>query len=465
MGLTKEQLDALLLSPREHLGLEIKQWLDPSADEGKAKIAIACMALRNNNGGHLIIGFNDDGTPDLRNAPTDVQGSFHIDKIQSIVGRFSSERFAIEVQLGQRDRALYPVISVPPGARSVVAAKSGLVIGSKSLIEDHAVYVRSLSSNNTVSSSKARRDDWDRLIEICIDNREADVGRFVRRHLSALNLERLQFVLSSVTDAPRPLALDRSRTILDDGYGRFVTALRQQGIDLPPAGFREAAVVIDGDVPLHAATESFLQRLFAAQPHHTGWPAWFDARHSASERDHPYTFDGGWQALLVELKEAPFRAPHLEFWRIDPSGMFYQLTALEDDLPVPAPRPQQPRTELDFLLQICRVAEIISVALAFARAMDCEAARTSLAFAFRWRGLKNRRVTSWADSRRTVRSPALSMQDEVVTTLTVPLDTPRSAIGSHVVTAVRNLFALFGGMEFENRVIEQIADEALQTRF
>jgi hypothetical protein len=465
MAFSKERLDDLLAAPSETLGVELKRWIDPNTAEGKAKIAIGCMALRNNDGGLLVIGFNDDGTPDEGNAPDDVRSAFHTDTIQSIVGRFSSETFAIEVDFGERDGTLYPVISIPSGVRTAVAAKSALTSGDKTLIEDHAVYVRSLTANNTVSSSKARRGDWDRLIRICLDNREADIGAFVRRHLAGVNLERLGSLFSDVVaPPPPPVAADRSRAVLDEGYNRFVAAMKEQRINLPQIGFREAAVVIDGDVPQQAATESFLQKLFVAQPQHTGWPAWVDSRRFSRTHGHPYVFGGCWEALLVGLDQDEFMVPHLDFWRVDPQGVFYQLTALEDDLAVPAPRPQ-PGTQLDFLLQISRVAEIISVALAFARSMGCDPMKASLALSFRWQGLKDRQLTSWVQPLRIVRPPGPARQDEVITTVTVPLDTPRSAIGSHVITAVRNLFALFGGMEFENRVIEEIAKDALQIRF
>src|SRR5262249_15544332 len=150
----------------------------------------------------------DDGTPDESNVPSDARATFQIDQIQRIVGQFSSEMFSIEVQFGERDGGLYPVISVPPGVRTPVAAKRDLGPPGKLLIRDHAVYVRSLSSNNTVSSSEARRGDWDRLVQICFDNREADIGAFVRRHLTALNLNRLGTLFSAFGTPSQPSAID-----------------------------------------------------------------------------------------------------------------------------------------------------------------------------------------------------------------------------------------------------------------
>ena len=69
MALSNEELDALLADPRESLGVELKRWVDPKSDEGKAKIAKGCLALRNSGGGVFVVGFDDKTClPDLENA-------------------------------------------------------------------------------------------------------------------------------------------------------------------------------------------------------------------------------------------------------------------------------------------------------------------------------------------------------------------------------------------------------------
>ena len=91
--------------------------------------------------------------------------------------------------------------------------------------------------------------------------------------------------------------------------------------------------------------------------------------------------------------------------------------------------------------------------------------KPSLAFAFRWSELKGRYLTSWVQPLRAFHKRAPASQDEVVTAVTVPLDTPRSAIAPHVEAVVRHLFALFRGTEFDSRVIRGIVEESLQIRF
>ncbi len=189
MAAQDERLLGLLIDPTETLDLELKEWIDLKTAEAKAKVARGCIALRNNDGGHFIIGFTDAGIPSTTNIPTDVRKSFHSDIIQAIVGKYSSEPFPVEVALIERDGQEYPVISVPQGVRTPVIAKADLIdAAGRALVKDHAVYVRSLSSNNTVSSTEARRGDWERIMRVCFDNREADIGAFVRRHLAGLVL-------------------------------------------------------------------------------------------------------------------------------------------------------------------------------------------------------------------------------------------------------------------------------------
>jgi len=466
MSLSEDELRNLLNAPRETLQVELKQWIDPASPEGSAKIAKGCMALRNNNGGFLVIGFDDDGNPDIANAPGDVETDFHTDVVQGIVTQYSSEPFPIEVQFGEKDGHLYPVIAVPSGVRTPVAAKRDLPFSGRMLIKHNAVYVRSLSSNNTVSSSEPRRGDWERLVQVCFDNREADIGTFVRRHLSGVNLEALGNLLLGARFPLRPSAVERAREMVNSGRNRFIAAMQERGIKQPPFGLREAAVVIDGEVPQHAPTQSFLQRLFVAQPNHTGWPAWLDSRQFGRE-DQPRVYNGAWEALLVDLGSIRSGLYYLNYWSIDTKGVFYLLDAVEDDVPGSGSGAQL-GTGLDYRFQIARVTEIISTALSFARSMGCDPAKTSLVFAFRWSKLKNRHLASWSDPRRRLISRLFrgaAHQDNVTADLTVPLDLPQSAIAPHVEGVVRHLFALFDGTEIDSDVISEIVEDSLKIRF
>jgi hypothetical protein len=334
MAIAEEDLRQLLAAPRETLDLELKQWFDPTAPEGAARIARGCLALRNNNGGTLVIGFTDDGQPDPDNIPADVRATFHNDVVQAIVSRFPAEPFSIDVQFVEVGGRTHPVISVPAGVRSPVAARSTLNgPDGRPLVRDHAVYVRSLNSNNTVSSTEARRGDWERLTRICFDNREADIGGFVRRHLAALSLETLAALVPAFsTMLHRPTDMERVAEELEKGYSRFRAAAQMRQLQIPRVGFREAAILVDGQFPLLNATASFLRGLLVNAPQHTGWPPWLDLSAAGGKHPRPYVYDRGWEALLdYRDAERMIFTPTLDFWRIEPRGVFYHIRALEHD--------------------------------------------------------------------------------------------------------------------------------------
>jgi hypothetical protein len=55
------------------------------------------LALRNQNGGYLVIGFNDKtGKPDPVPAGVNVRLQYHTDDIQRIITRYASDPFFIE---------------------------------------------------------------------------------------------------------------------------------------------------------------------------------------------------------------------------------------------------------------------------------------------------------------------------------------------------------------------------------
>ena len=157
----KSVIDALIANPSESLTVELKRWIDPTLPEGVEKIVKAMLALRNRNGGYLVIGFeNKSLQPDLSNEPVNARQLFHLDTIQGTVSKYAAEPFEIEVAWGERDKREYPVIIVPPGVRTPVATKRDLLDGKKVMIREGAVYFRTLSSNGTPSSAEARAADW-----------------------------------------------------------------------------------------------------------------------------------------------------------------------------------------------------------------------------------------------------------------------------------------------------------------
>src|SRR5262249_58403471 len=115
------------------------------------------LALRNRNGGYFVIGFDDKTLqPDIGNEPAGVRAAFHTDKIQGLISRYASELFEVAVVFGKHGGREYPVIVVPDGVRSPVAAKSGLFYDKKkALIGQGESFFRTLSANEKPTTAAA----------------------------------------------------------------------------------------------------------------------------------------------------------------------------------------------------------------------------------------------------------------------------------------------------------------------
>src|SRR5439155_7254927 len=132
--------------------------------------------------------------------------------------------------------------------------------------------------------------------------------------------------------------------------------------------------------------------------------------------------------------EVPLVGYHLNFWRIEPSRLFFEFDGLEDDLRQDQGIP--PLRSLDFVLQIVRPTEAIIHGLHFARVLGCDPAGNTLLCRFRWSRLANRALTSWYQPSRRLRLIEVAMQDTHLSpVVAVPLDTPPTAIAPHVQNA------------------------------
>lgn len=465
MDVDVNRIRDLVDRPSESLSVEIKRWIEPNVTEGTAKIVRAVLALRNHGGGYLVIGFdNDTLKPDRENVPDDVKAKFHHDKIQALVSRFASEPFEIAIEFPERDGQIYPVIAVPPGVKTPVAARSDLKASDAKVISAGDVYVRSLRANNTPSTAKAGWQDWPALVETCFDNREADIGRFLRRHLGGLTPETLQEFGTAMAKAAQPKATTEEllRRLLQESEDRYNIAVKETQPKLPEHGTWETALILNGDVPAHGATRDFLNLLDSSNPDYTGWPVWLDSRGSTNQSSRPHVVDGVWEALIVGL-ESEWGGDHIDFMRLDPKGRFYLRRALQDDISR-SNRAPKPMIALDFGLVTIRTAEAIAVGLSFAKAMGCDSERTVLNFAFRWKRLKGRQLTSWANPGRYISPTRSAYQDEVLSFVDVPLEIPLSALSEYVHRVTQPIFEVFDGFALSKEVTEDLTRKLVERR-
>ncbi|MDQ7797865.1 MAG: ATP-binding protein [Candidatus Edwardsbacteria bacterium] len=457
MSKDDEQINSLIGRPQESLSIELKRWIDPDQPDGICKMVRAALALRNNNGGYLVIGFdNETLLPDQNNIPADVRSIFNKDKIQGLISKYSSELFEIDIEYPEREKQLYPVIIIPSGVKQPVACKSDLIHEGNKLLAVDAVYVRTLESNNTPSTSIVKWKDWPKVIDICFDNREADIGRFIRRHLSALALPEVQSVLTALfTGTNQKKTIEQ---IMSDFIGycdsRYEVVRREKAVELPDFGTWEVALIILGEVPQYHSNKEFLNLIASANPNYTGWPIWLDTR-SFHESERPYVNSNTWETYAASRMSI---LSHVDFMIYDPLGRFYLRRALQDDLREGRNAPE-PFKELDFGLAILRTAEAMAVGMAFAKAMRCEIDKTTLYFSFKWTRLQGRELSSWANYDRYMNSGKISYQDLFEQRVQIPLETPLSAIGDYVSKVVNPLFNIFDGFSLSNQIIDEMIEK------
>jgi hypothetical protein len=449
MNTPQTRIDDLVARPSEGLPVEVKSWIDPASPEGIAKIVRACLAMRNQNGGFLIIGLNDQTLQvETAGKPSNVRDAFHTDKMQQLVSRYAYETFEIEVAFAERDGTDLPVIVIPDGVRYPVASKGDLITpDGKKLIRAGDVYCRTLNANGRASTAAAQPKDWRDIFDRCFENREADIGRFLRRHLGSSADGLLSFGAK-----PHVTLKAQALSLLDEGIDHFVRAA--SGRNLTGAAHQiangakfEAALIIDplkkGELP----TAVFRQTLASSNPNLTGWPVWLDSSGFRDQSAWPVVRDGVWESLIISLDSW---SEHLDFYLFDPNGKFYLLRNLQDDSSENIPA----GTVLDPIIAILRVAETIAVGLSFARALGWKPEGTTLAFDFRWSGLKGRKLEPWVNRGVYISAHEKTGTDSVTSYVEVPLDTPLSAIAPAVDTVVRQLFVQFGGYQLPTQSIE-----------
>lgn len=454
----------LVERPQEGLSVEIKRWINPDSPDGIAKIVKGAIALRNFGGGYFVIGFdNETLMPDKGNEPLNVRELFHIDKIQSLIGKYSSSPFEIAIEFVEREGVEYPVIVIPSGVKTPVATKSKLDDHGKTLIKCDVIYIRSLLANNMPSTTIATWKDWEAIVEVCFDNREADIGRFLRRHLGGLRPEFLkEFIQTLGTVSNENVSTeDLLKQFVKESEDRYMAVVADKKLDLPDTGNWEAAFIIQGDIPKHSPNIDFLNLLDASNPRYSGWPVWLDSRGFREKISKPFVSNGVWEAIIPIFGEA--WRDSIDFVRFDPKGRFFLWRSYQEDIKA-SQKTLEPFKYFDFVLPVIRVAEVIGVGLAFARAMKCEPEKTQLAFAFKWTKLQGRELVSWVNPGRHIWPGQTAYQDEVNSFVEVPLDAPLSVLSDFVFQVTEPLFQVFDGFSLNKKVVEDLTDRLIQRK-
>lgn len=483
-----DELKERLRRPTETLQLELKSWVGLTMPVDKARIARALIALRNRNGGALVIGFDNTSLAPVEDGrPSDVRVAYPPDSLQKLVNDHVEPTFPVTVEFVERDGREFPVVLVPAGVKSPAMGRQDVKNdkGDK-VLRQNQVYVRS-TNNDVVQTTEPRSaQDWDELMGICFDNREADIGRFLRRNMGKM-LEELGLELRSEnkpaenpidgttpsTPNPTPMPLPKPaqqtcfrspETVLDEGASRFdarVQYLRAQKppVTVPPAkAWRETAIVLTGPVK-ELRGQHLLHGLLPRHPKHSGWPLWVDTR-GFGGWEHPYPADNGWEALVTMSNPAFVKGTLVDFWRIDPAGEFYHRRNLEDDLWPSVPDAQRGKG-FDVINAIKRVAEGLATVQAFAKGLSVDPDSANLRAAFRWTNLSGRTLFSM-DPGSDFFGSTPAYQEVARSSVEIPVSAASGAIASYVNDAVTPLFLAFG-YQVPSFVVDELTAKVIKT--
>jgi hypothetical protein len=213
-------------------------------------------------------------------------------------------------------------------------------------------------------------------------------------------------------------------------------------------GSWSAALVIDPPKPDALPDENFKAAIGAANPNYTSWPVWLDARFNSSAENRPIVAKGAVEYLIISISNT--FSNHIDFARLDPRGELFLHRILQDD---GVPSRVTPGEALDPILTILRIAEVLGVGVAFARALGWEPETTKLGFAFEWRGLKGRQLSAWSRPLDTFEGGVAS-DDAADGYVEFSLDTPLSSMGQFVAEATKKLFIAFNGWTLDPRIID-----------
>lgn len=168
-------LSQLLLSPRETLEVELKNWLNPADKDDAAKIAKELIALANHGGGYLIFGFDDKSLAPDSPRPVNLE-NYSVDKINTITRKFAEPSFHCDVQhiAHPESNEIFPIVIVPGRHRVPIRCKKG---HAQDFVTSDAYYFRLPGPESGIARSSR---DWDDLLARCLFNRKDDLLNSIR---------------------------------------------------------------------------------------------------------------------------------------------------------------------------------------------------------------------------------------------------------------------------------------------
>ena len=314
-----EELQPLIIEPREDLAAEYKDWLDLKREEHRATLAKAAIALANHGGGYIIIGFAEQGQTLVSGPCPEKIPEITQDSVNAAISRYAEPRFHCGVyNVPHPDTVVsHPVITVPGNLTVPVMSKKDC----EKVIASNRCYIR---KSGPASEEPNKSEEWRTLLNRCVRANQDEMlesirsiitGRVEMQDSKPNVLDDLQKYCTAAHDSWEELVLNAP----DDSPAKF------------PHGYYEMAFSLVGATPPVNSLHELQNRLIVAQQTDlSGWPPFLNLQFPGRNQYPHENFVEAWAGRPYN-GQAP-GAPHrCDFWRVSLDGKLYTIRGYLED--------------------------------------------------------------------------------------------------------------------------------------
>lgn len=441
------QLEALVASPREDLGVEIKSWLNLTNKDDCATLAKTIIALANHGGGFIILGMRETEAGQFEEAsgrPVTLAG-YKQDIVAGIAAAYTEPAIQVGVYQVDGGSGVFPSFRFP-GATERQSRPRKAILTQKTLLVGR-VYIRRPKLESAEPGTAA---EWRELIDRCVRATRDDLLDAIRGILDGRE---------SQSPPPPPTEEALLAAWADDGLERWTARapITPTMVKLFPPGFYRVAYKLVGPMEPIEAPE-LLEAINSATTRHTGWsPFWVPTREGIK----PYVKDGAVECFLGS--EAPRRMvddpAHADFWRVSPTGEAVLIRGYDEDS---YPDRMKPGTVFDVTLPVWRIGDCLLQAVKFAAAIGRPDAE--IVFSAKWSGLAGRSLTH-VEGRRLIDEGYVAQQNTLDRVITVRADQVADSLPEILFEFLKPLYALFDFFLLPKSLVDEEAQRLRQGRF
>ena len=433
--LNPADLQPLISTPREDLGVEYKTWFNLKTNEGRATLAKAAIAIANHGGGFVVIGFEEVEEHLIpKQRPDDIQVITQ-DAVNAAIRRYATPEFHCELSLvqGKSNDVKHPIIRVPSNLTEPIMSKrdcDGVIVSNR-------CYIRKPGPRSEEPKSG---EEWRALINRCVRANREDMLDSIRSIVSGRveTIEappNVQAKLSQFSEAARGRWRELSSVLPEDSASRF------------PNGFYEMSFAIIGNKVAQNLADIQDRLREARSIRLTGWIPFLEMLGKESK---PYPYYGmveAWVGRPDKSRTLTDGPAHSDFWRADKSGKLYTIRGyMEDEL-----EQRPPGKVMDITFPVWRVGEATYFALRYAEKFENAEA---LAIRARFTGLNGRTLTS-VTRQRLMADSGISQTDEILLETTASLEQIQDNMVEVMHDLLAPLYELFSFFPLSQALVEE----------